>query len=461
MLTRGSPSPCRLARGADELPARLPRALVRDVEGHVEKGQCLELARPDQRTDVDRAESDGADELEDRRLGGRIVAGHEAVELEPVGRRVHLVTGEHGVERLDDRAVRENLGELLGVGGRRVDVGAGLAERDAIRDIDHGLPAAGSAISWAMDSRSSNETARMTTSASADGLRRCCRRRAAPVAAATSAASCGSSEAMMTSWPARPSEVARAVPTLPAPMMATFIAVPPMAPGVRLDALVADATISLCYAHVNSSLLEGKPMDATPSGSPDPKPRLEVGSEIRRWRAVRGLTLAQVASLSGVNVGYLSQIENDKASPSLAVLAAIADALDVPAAWFLMGDVAPPAVVRAGDRPAVETELGRVEHVDGRGVARRPILEAIAPPGRPTWPARPRGRRAPCRAPRPLAADPGRAVGRARTGRLPALGRVGPTRGRGHRRRGGVGAHRSHPTARLTRDVPSGVTDAP
>ena len=44
-----------------------------------------------------------------------------------------------------------------------------------------------------------------------------------------------------------------------------------------------------------------------------------VGMQIKRWRAERGLTLANVAERSGLNVGYLSQIENDKASPSLAV----------------------------------------------------------------------------------------------------------------------------------------------
>ena len=42
-----------------------------------------------------------------------------------------------------------------------------------------------------------------------------------------------------------------------------------------------------------------------------------VGRQIRRWRTERGLTLASVAERSGLNVGYLSQIENDKASPSL------------------------------------------------------------------------------------------------------------------------------------------------
>lgn len=118
--------------------------------------------------------------------------------------------------------------------------------------------------------------------------------------------------------------------------------------------------------------------DATSS---TPKPRLEVGAQVRHWRGVRGLTLAGVASRSGLTVGYLSQIENDKASPSLAVLGQLANALDVPAAWFLMGDVPAPIVVRANERPVQESETGRIEHVDGRASRDVTILEAASKPG--------------------------------------------------------------------------------
>ena len=109
--------------------------------------------------------------------------------------------------------------------------------------------------------------------------------------------------------------------------------------------------------------------------------RLLVGRQIRRWRTERGLTLARVAERSGLNVGYLSQIENDKASPSLAVLGQIAEALDVSAAWFLMDDVPAPRVVRAGERPVTATDRGRVEHVDGRTSRDVSILEVVAAPG--------------------------------------------------------------------------------
>jgi len=106
-----------------------------------------------------------------------------------------------------------------------------------------------------------------------------------------------------------------------------------------------------------------------------------VGGQIRRWRAERGYTLAAVAARSGLNVGYLSQIENDKASPSLQCLGAIADALDVPPAWFFIADVPAPQVVRAAERPVTITESGRVEHVDGRASRDLSILEVSGPVG--------------------------------------------------------------------------------
>jgi transcriptional regulator with XRE-family HTH domain len=110
-----------------------------------------------------------------------------------------------------------------------------------------------------------------------------------------------------------------------------------------------------------------------------------VGREIRRWRSERGLTLAQVAARSGLNIGYLSQIENDKASPSLDALAAIGAALDVPIAWFLLDASTPPRVVRAAERREWTVPGGGIAtEVDG-GLARDVcILEASAPPGQRT-----------------------------------------------------------------------------
>src|SRR6185503_18373316 len=97
-----------------------------------------------------------------------------------------------------------------------------------------------------------------------------------------------------------------------------------------------------------------------------------VGPQIRRRRLERGLTLSGVAEMTGLNVGYLSQVENDKASPSLETLAALAAALDVPIAWFLLDQSVGPRLVRASERPRRRLPRGsgaRMSQVDG-GIAR-------------------------------------------------------------------------------------------
>ncbi|HET8570985.1 MAG TPA: XRE family transcriptional regulator [Candidatus Limnocylindria bacterium] len=98
----------------------------------------------------------------------------------------------------------------------------------------------------------------------------------------------------------------------------------------------------------------------------DRRRRPLVGRRIRHRRQDRGLTLSAVSEATGLNIGYLSQVENDKASPSLETLAALATALDVPIAWFLLDASAPPRVVRAADRPVREIAPGgQVAQIDG------------------------------------------------------------------------------------------------
>ena len=86
---------------------------------------------------------------------------------------------------------------------------------------------------------------------------------------------------------------------------------------------------------------------ATP-GAPTAAPGapFNIGRETRRWRRSRGLTLAQVGERCGLNIGYLSQIENEKSIPSLEALAAIATALDIPPAWLLLDATTPPSSAR-------------------------------------------------------------------------------------------------------------------
>ena len=60
-----------------------------------------------------------------------------------------------------------------------------------------------------------------------------------------------------------------------------------------------------------------------------------IGREVRRQRAKRGMTRRQLAQASQTSERYLAQIESGAGNPSVSVLRAIAQALDLPAAALL------------------------------------------------------------------------------------------------------------------------------
>ena len=51
---------------------------------------------------------------------------------------------------------------------------------------------------------------------------------------------------------------------------------------------------------------------------------LSIGIKIKEWRNERGVTLQQLADMTGLTAGYISQVENNKASPSISTLRTIA-----------------------------------------------------------------------------------------------------------------------------------------
>ncbi|MEU0395212.1 helix-turn-helix domain-containing protein [Streptomyces sp. NPDC006208] len=81
------------------------------------------------------------------------------------------------------------------------------------------------------------------------------------------------------------------------------------------------------------------------------KEPLRVGAAVRRRRRALGLTLAAVSARSGVSVPFLSQVENERARPSMRSLQRVADALDTTAGLLLAASDAARTVdlVRAGD----------------------------------------------------------------------------------------------------------------
>lgn len=78
---------------------------------------------------------------------------------------------------------------------------------------------------------------------------------------------------------------------------------------------------------------------------------MKVGREVRQRRNELQLSLREVAELTDLSTGFLSQLENDQVSPSLASLDRIAQALRLPIYELLSSDDRDP-VVRAGDRPS-------------------------------------------------------------------------------------------------------------
>lgn len=66
-----------------------------------------------------------------------------------------------------------------------------------------------------------------------------------------------------------------------------------------------------------------------------------LGRRLRERRAELGRTLAQVAAAAGVTPGYVSSIESGASLPSLAVLARLTRALELPLADLLRGTAGP------------------------------------------------------------------------------------------------------------------------
>jgi transcriptional regulator with XRE-family HTH domain len=83
------------------------------------------------------------------------------------------------------------------------------------------------------------------------------------------------------------------------------------------------------------------------AGSPGPKAEIPIGGRIRATRLARGLTLGQVAAAAGLTEGFVSKLERDQVSPSVASLVAVCEALGLKVGDLF--DAPESAIVRAGD----------------------------------------------------------------------------------------------------------------
>ena len=83
----------------------------------------------------------------------------------------------------------------------------------------------------------------------------------------------------------------------------------------------------------------------------------ELGPRLRRVRELHGLSQRQLARRSGVSNATISQVENQRTSPSLGILKRILDAIPISISDFFALELPPDA--RVVFRSADLTEIGR------------------------------------------------------------------------------------------------------
>lgn len=91
---------------------------------------------------------------------------------------------------------------------------------------------------------------------------------------------------------------------------------------------------------------------------------LAIGREVREFRKGLGITVADLASATGLSVGMLSKIENGAISPSLTTLQSVARALGVPITDLFRRFEEPrnAVFVKAGEGVQVERRGTRAGH---------------------------------------------------------------------------------------------------
>ena len=81
------------------------------------------------------------------------------------------------------------------------------------------------------------------------------------------------------------------------------------------------------------------PLSATPLDDlDDSEAPVLIGAQVRALRKAKGLTLSELAARTGKSIGYLSQIECDRAKPAIKTLQVIGRELGVQVGWFFRSD---------------------------------------------------------------------------------------------------------------------------
>lgn len=78
---------------------------------------------------------------------------------------------------------------------------------------------------------------------------------------------------------------------------------------------------------------------------------MSLGNRIRQTRTQKAITLQELSERSGLSKGFICQLENDKATPSLQALEKLAQGLSIPIAFLFLTNDEKIHVVRGHERP--------------------------------------------------------------------------------------------------------------
>jgi transcriptional regulator with XRE-family HTH domain len=112
---------------------------------------------------------------------------------------------------------------------------------------------------------------------------------------------------------------------------------------------------------------------------------MQLGRKIRALRLRRGLTVQKLADATHLSKGFISQVENDHTSPSLATLRDLAVALRTSMAYLVVDDDPTLHVTRAAERPQLPADgnTSRSELLSALPKRNLELLMLELPAGRP------------------------------------------------------------------------------
>ncbi|MDI2129050.1 helix-turn-helix domain-containing protein [Yinghuangia seranimata] len=108
---------------------------------------------------------------------------------------------------------------------------------------------------------------------------------------------------------------------------------------------------------------------------------VRIGAKLRGSRLAQGMTVEQVAAATRLSKGFISKVERDETSPSVATLVTLCQALSLPIGSLF--EEAPSATVELADAPLINMGgTGAVERlVTPRAQAKVQVLRSTLEPG--------------------------------------------------------------------------------